>query len=154
MGYNYPHRDDETAAYIATGSAILGLPVTIFGSWILGLGILIGGALIGVAIDNYQKTEGAEYIATHYSGEDAIREAMELAKGSRNDAFWMWVAGGFFFWLTYLFHSPAGMAIVGLGNLANFIMIFIAHRRYSELRKMLMILQLKKSDKAEISIKL
>ena len=62
--------------------------------------------------------------------------------------------GGFFFLIMSIVHSLLGIAAVGLGNLANFIMIFVAHGRYSELRKMLMILQLKKSDKAEISIKI
>jgi len=46
------------------------------------------------------------------------------------------------------------MTLMEIANLVNFVVMILAHRRYSELRKMPMILQLKKSDKAEISIKL
>ncbi|WP_297068088.1 hypothetical protein [Thermococcus sp.] len=45
-------------------------------------------------------------------------------------------------------------ATMGIVNLISFILMILTHKRYSELRKMLMILQLKKSDKAEIAIKL
>ena len=47
---------------------------------------MFAGVLLWSAIENYKKVAGAEYIATHYSGENAIREAMELAKDARNDA--------------------------------------------------------------------
>ena len=158
MGYHYPQMNDKTAEYTFVGTGILGILLMLLGSssemQMLGVGIAVGGALIGAAVDSYQKAEGAEYIATHYSGEDAIREAMELAKSARNDSIGGWIVGGIFFLIVSAVHSLAGMAIIGLGNLANFIMIFVAHGRYSELRKMLMILQLKKSGKAEIAIKL
>ncbi len=150
--------DDKTGEYTFVGTAILGILLMLLGSssgmQMLGVGIAVGGALIGAAIDSYQKTAGAEYIATHYSGKDAIREAMELAKSARDDSIMGWIVGGVFFLMMSLGHSLAGIALLGLGNLANFIMMFLAHGRYSELRKMLMVLQLKKSDKAEISTKL
>ncbi len=79
---------------------------------------------------------------------------MELAKSARDDSIMGWIVGGVFFLMVSFVHSLLGIAAVGLGNLVNFIMMFVAHGRYSELRKMLMILQLKKGDKAEVSIKL
>ncbi|WP_297489817.1 hypothetical protein [Thermococcus sp.] len=120
----------------------------------LGIGLGLGGPFLVSGIEDYYKIEGAEYIVTHYSGEDAINEAMKLAKDARNGALESWIAGGFFFMLFAWGGLGISMTLTGLANLTNFIVMILAHKRYSELRKMLMILQLKKGDKAEISIKI
>ncbi|BAD85109.1 hypothetical protein TK0920 [Thermococcus kodakarensis KOD1] len=55
--------------------------------WILsdtGVGLLFGGPLISGAIKSYQELEEAEYLVTHYKGEGAIKNAMEMAKDARN----------------------------------------------------------------------
>ncbi|WP_367884250.1 hypothetical protein [Thermococcus sp. JCM 11816] len=116
---------------------------------------MLAGLLLWIAIDSYHKIEGAEYIVTHYSGEDAIKEAMELAKDARNTSIETWaLLGGFCFAVTFFIGGFLGISAVGLGNLANFIMIFIAHSRYNELRKALLLLQVTEKGNAEIAVKL
>ena len=157
MGYHYPHRDDDILKYGLGGAWILAIILLLSGVNTLqdlGVGLFLGGSFLVLGIGNYYQTEGADYIVTHYSGEDAIKEAMKLTKDARNESLGYWVFGGFLFMFFAWVGLGISMTLTGLANLTNFIIMIIAHRRYSELRKMLMVLQLKKSDKAEIAIKL
>ncbi len=86
--------------------------------------------------------------------EDVINDAMKLAKDARNDSLIAWTIGGFLFMFFAYIGLGISTTLMGIANLTNFTIMILAHRRYSELRKMLMILQLKKTDKAELSIKL
>jgi len=100
MGYNYPKKDDNILKYGLGGAWILGIILALSGVNALqdlAIGLFLGWPFLLLGIWNYYQTEGAEYIVTHYSGEDAINEAMKLAKDARNESLGYWVFGGFLF---------------------------------------------------------
>ncbi|NJF25986.1 hypothetical protein [Thermococcus sp. Bubb.Bath] len=135
------------------GSWILSILMVFWGVGDLAVGLFFGGALIPAAAISYQELEGADYIVTHYKGEGAIKQAMNMAKDTHNNSIVTWVIGGvafFFAWIA----GPIATILVGLGNLANVIMIFIAHGCYKELRKALLLLQITEKGNAEIAVKL
>ncbi|WP_456365421.1 hypothetical protein [Thermococcus sp.] len=144
---------DKMGLYLFGASSILGMILASF--WTdLGVGVILGGWFLSGVVYSYSQLGTAECAVTKVAREDVINDAMKLAKDARNDSLIAWTIGGFFFmWFAYI-GLGISMTLMGIANLVNFVIMIIAHKRYSELRKMLMILQLRKSDKAEISIKL
>ncbi len=145
--------DDKIGLYLFGASSILGVILAFF--WTdLGIGTIFGGWFLSGAVYSYRQLGTAECAVARVAREDVINDAMKLAKDARNDSLIAWTIGGFVFMFFAYIGLGISMTLMGIANLTNFIIMIIAHRRYSELRKMLMILQLKKSDKAEISIKI
>ena len=144
MAYTYPQQNSKTEEYVAGGAVILGLILIFTGPQSLGMGLLLSAFPLATAIESYMITEGADYIVTHYKGEDALKEAIKLAKYAKDQSLKYWLIGGVFF-IIALVGGLLAIAPVALANLANFIMIFVARSKYKELKKLYLISQLQKN---------